>query len=98
QLSDRGETDSAAGSVASGILLLQDVVIILAMLALPLVVNPAGGGVGAVLLRAGVSLGGLIVVTGLARLAMPWIVRFVFREKGRETMTLFWGGMAVVGG
>src|SRR5262249_46979586 len=97
QLSDRGESDSAAGSVVTGVLLLQDVAIILAMIALPLVANPAGGGAAAILVRAGMSLGGLLVVTFLARLAMPWIVRFVFREKGREIMTLFAVVMATLG-
>ncbi|GMU81068.1 MAG: hypothetical protein AMXMBFR47_09390 [Planctomycetota bacterium] len=97
QLSDRGETDSPSGSIATGILLLQDVAIILAMIVLPLFAGKGEGTWLGVTLRVGGALGGLAAVTWLARAAMPWIVRFVLRDGGRETMALFAVVMAVAG-
>lgn len=88
QLSDRGETDSPAGLISTGILLLQDVAIILAMIVLPLFAG-ADDDWQSTTWRVGIALVGLITVTLLARTAMPWIIRFVLRDGGRETMTLF---------
>ncbi|MBI5864909.1 MAG: cation:proton antiporter [Planctomycetes bacterium] len=87
QLSDRGESESAAGGVSTGILLLQDVAAVLAMILLPVL-----GGIGeksAALGRAAMALGGLVAATVAARFLLTWLVRAVVRDAGRETMTLF---------
>jgi monovalent cation:H+ antiporter-2, CPA2 family len=97
-LSDRGETDTPAGSLATGILLLQDIAVILLLTLLPLfAATSATPGWSSALIRAGLALLGLICATFLAWVIMPWIVRHVFRFGGRELMTLFAVVMACAG-
>jgi CPA2 family monovalent cation:H+ antiporter-2 len=88
-LTECDEIDSPAGAITTGVLLLQDIGVILVLILLPLASNAGGGAWGAVTLKVGAALGGLIVVTLLARLALPAIVNQVFRFGGRELMPLF---------
>ncbi len=103
-LSDRGEMDTPAGAVSTGILLVQDIMVIVLLIFLPLLsgsreVGPGGAGVGWTggLLRAGLALVGLIAVTLIARYVLPWVVDRVFRGTERELLTLFAVTMACTG-
>lgn len=95
-LLDRGEADSPGGAVITGVTLLQDILAILVMVALPLLVR-AGGSWGAFVLRSALAVGGLVGVTLLGHLAVPRVVNRVFRVGGRELMTLFAVLMACAG-
>jgi CPA2 family monovalent cation:H+ antiporter-2 len=96
QLSDRGETDTPAGGLTIGILIVQDIAVVLVMLLLPLTVKTGGPwylAVGKALL----ALASLAVATVVARLLLPWLLRMVFRGGGLELMTLFALVMACTG-
>lgn len=97
QLSDRGELESAAGAVSTGVLLLQDVLMILLLVLLPMFSAPGGASWGPLLRTVGIALGGLVLIGIVARFAMPMLVRFVFRESSREVMTLFAVVTAITG-
>jgi CPA2 family monovalent cation:H+ antiporter-2 len=96
-LSDRGETDTPTGTLATGVLLIQDVVVILVLILLPLFTGQADAHGTAVAGKALVALVGLIGVTYLARLVVPWLVSQVFRHGGQELMTLFAVAIALTG-
>lgn len=105
-LSDRGEMDTPGGAASTGMLLVQDVVVIVLLIFLPLLSGSteAGAGLGgtgrgwtAGLLRAGLALGGLVGVTLAARYVLPWLVERVFRGTERELLALFAVTMACTG-
>jgi len=96
-LSDRGETDTPAGAVATGVLLIQDVAIILILILLPLFAGRPGSDWRATVGRAALALGALVAVTLVARFVLPWLVNQVFRRGGQELMTLFAVLMALAG-
>jgi monovalent cation:H+ antiporter-2, CPA2 family len=87
QLSDRAEVQSTLGNIVTGILLLQDVFVILIMAALPLLASAGDA-------EADGMLSGFLTVAGLAagvfalRWAMPYILALIFRFGGRELSTL----------
>jgi CPA2 family monovalent cation:H+ antiporter-2 len=89
QLYARGEMRSAAGMIASGILLLQDVLIIGVMVVLPLVEHTPGVPWTSTLLRTGLSLVTLVLAAALAYLALPVVLRRFVRPGGREFLALF---------
>lgn len=95
-LSDRAETDTPIGALLTGILLVQDVVVILVLIFLPL-----GSGSESVwyvtVAKALAALVALVVVTYVARLVVPWIATLVARHGGQELMTLFAVFMALLG-
>lgn len=95
QLSERGEIDTPTGVVATGILLLQDVVVVVAMIVAPLIARASQGA--SVVFEAVASLVGVAVGFFAIKLALPWIMRVVFRGPSRETMTLF-AVVAAIGG
>lgn len=96
-LSERGETDTPSGTLIVGILLLQDVVVILVLLLLPLFVATGEKTALQTVIDVALALGGLVIITVLARLALPYVVRWVFRFGGAELMTLFALVMACTG-
>jgi CPA2 family monovalent cation:H+ antiporter-2 len=89
QMSDRGETNSTTGLIMTGILLLQDVVVITLMLILSLAFPESDGGGGGVLFRTIAGLGGLAVIIVASRRFLPTILDSVTRYGGRELITLF---------
>lgn len=97
QLSQRGETNSAGGTLVTGILLLQDVFVILLMLFLPLVAAGTGAGWRDATLRGVLSVAMLGVVTMIARWVVPGVLKTVLRYGGRELITLFAVVMAITG-
>lgn len=96
-LSDRGEMDTPAGALATGILLIQDVVVILVLILLPLFAASPGGSWSLTLGKAVFAVGALVAVTLAARLALPPLVNRLFRHGGQELMTLFAVVMALTG-
>ncbi len=96
-LSDRGEMETPAGALATGILLIQDVVVIVVLILLPLFAGSPGGSWSAVLGKAAFTVAALVVVTVAARFALPWLTHQIFRHGGQELMTLFAVVMAVAG-
>lgn len=98
-LSQRAEIDSPAGTLAAGVLLLQDIVVIVVLILLPLLAGAqaAGASWGGVLLRVGIAVAALVGVSVAARLLLPTIIELVFRFGGRELTTLFAIVMACMG-
>jgi CPA2 family monovalent cation:H+ antiporter-2 len=98
-LADRGQIDTPAGSLTTGILLIQDVVVILVLILLPFL--PLGGGVARpwyfLIGKLALALGGLVVVTLVARRLVPIVTHHVLRFGGQELMTLLAIAMAATG-
>lgn len=97
QLSERGETDSPTGTLTTGILLLQDVAVIVAMLLLPILTTAGGGDVSRVVWRTLLSAGGMAGVVLVLRVTLPTILAALLRHGGREMLTLFAVLMACAG-
>jgi CPA2 family monovalent cation:H+ antiporter-2 len=106
-LSDRAEADTPAGTLVTGILLIQDLAVILVLILLPLL-TPAAEGGGApsgasgatwwhMLGRAALAFGGLAAATLIGHFILPPLTARVFRHGGRELMTLFAVFMACTG-
>ncbi len=99
QLSDRGETGTVAGMICTGILLLQDITVIVLMLALPLLAEAGGEGQGlqraALLFCVGVGVVALLSLFG--RRALAIILARVVSVGGRELTALFAVLMACAG-
>lgn len=89
QLSDRGETRTAGGVIITGILLLQDIIVISVMIFLPLVAGVASADAGPAMLKAAVGMAGLLIITALTYFMLPWVLTTTIRPGGREVMTLF---------
>ena len=96
-LSDRGEVHSSMGFISTGVLLLQDVVVIAILLGLSMMSGAKAEAGGSGLLW-GV-LGLLITVPVLiaARWGLPWVLDQISRHGGRELITLFAVLMACAG-
>lgn len=97
QLSDAGETDTPAGGLMTGILLIQDVFVIIVMIALPLFSREEGASLGGVLTKFGVGFAVIVVATILAQRLLPLLVKEIFRRGGQELMTIFAVAMACGG-
>jgi len=86
QLSDRGEISSVMGSVTTGVLLLQDLIVIAVMALLPLA---TGGEHGRRPWFTLASFGGLAGVIVAARYVLPTIINQVQARGGQELVSLF---------
>ena len=95
-LADRGETNTSSGGLITGILLIQDLVVILVLIALPFLAA-AGGNIPLMVFKLVAALAGLVIVVGIAHFLMPKIVDLVFSLGGQELMTLFAIVMAASG-
>lgn len=89
QMSDRGETTSTAGLISTGILLVQDVIVILMLLAVSLARGQSGESWVAAIGRSAGGLCALTVIVFGARKALPFILSAVARHGGRELIALF---------
>ena len=89
QLSDLGATDTLRGMIITGILLIQDVLVIILMLFLPFFAVDPGGDWKDSALRAFLSLGGIAVLTAAGRAALPFFLKYIVRPGGKEFVTLF---------
>lgn len=88
-LSDRGEVNTAAGSISTGILLIQDVAVILFMICLPLLA-PSTPGVAPMdkIWSTAVGLLQLAAFAGAAYLLLPRIIREITARGGHEMTAL----------
>lgn len=96
-LSDRGDTGSSTGIVTVGVLLLQDVVVIMVMLFLPMFSAGKGEGVVGLVVREVAIFTGFFVVVAVARFVLPRALDAIARYGGRDLITLFAVLMAVGG-
>ena len=87
--SDRRETATPAGALSTGVLLVQDVCVILAIVLLPAFSRQGDASLAEGLAR---SLGSLIVLVFVFALGLkitPWLLRTALRQGGQELLTLF---------
>lgn len=91
QLSDRGETSTVAGMICTGILLLQDIAVILIMLALPLIAvsGEHGGALESALVRFAIGIVVVVLLAVVGRKALSFILDKIVRAGGRELTALF---------
>lgn len=98
QLSDRGETDSTAGVLVSGVSILQDIWVILLLVPLPLLAPGASAApLPTRLLNVALALTLLVAASAVARLVVPLMVNVIFRHSGQEFLSLFAVVMACLG-
>jgi CPA2 family monovalent cation:H+ antiporter-2 len=96
-LSDRAEADTPAGTLVTGILLIQDIAVILVLILLPLLTGSGAATWWHMFGRAALALGGLAAATLIGHFILPPLTARVFRHGGRELMTLFAVVMACAG-
>lgn len=89
QLNERGEARSAAGLITTGILLLQDVIVILVMIFLPMFDATGHSDWRMALMKTLGGLAGVAVIALLSRRYLPLLLRHVIQPGGREFLTLF---------
>jgi monovalent cation:H+ antiporter-2, CPA2 family len=89
QLSDRGEVQSTKGNLITGILLLQDVFVIVVMMFIPMMVGSEEGESASGIMTIIYMFGGLIVVAAVARKILPTLITQIGRHGGQELTTLF---------
>jgi len=95
QLSDRGEIRTPMGRISTGVLLLQDVFVIVVMLTIPFIAGGGGeeahggshGGGG--LTAALIGLAGMAAVVTVVRFALPTILNAINAHGGHELTVLF---------
>lgn len=97
QLADIRQTDSPTGSTVTGVSLVQDILVILLMLFLPLLAGPGQTGWAVAVLHGLLSLVVLLVGFAILRWLLPFVLHAVLRVGGQELMTLFAVLMACAG-
>ncbi len=86
---DRNEVDSPHGRVGVGILLFQDICIVLMLLAIPLLGGSSESvSIASVLAKLGTSLGLLVLVVGIAWFAVPIVLKQVVSLRSPEVFIL----------
>jgi monovalent cation:H+ antiporter-2, CPA2 family len=89
QLSDSGEVQSTKGNLITGILLLQDVFVIIVMMLIPMFVGSSDGDSSNGMVTIFLMFGGLIVVATITRKILPSFISQVMHHGGQELLTLF---------
>lgn len=89
QLSDRGEVQSTMGNLITGILLLQDVFVIVVMMMLPIFIPVEGGDDSRSPAIVVLMFGGLAIVAIVARKVLPTFISQLMVHGGQELITLF---------
>jgi CPA2 family monovalent cation:H+ antiporter-2 len=97
QLADLDATKTLRGMIITGVLLIQDVIVILIMLFLPFFAIDTGANWGQSLLMALLGLAGIGVIAFAGRRVLPIFLDTVVRPGGKEFVTLFAILMAVGG-
>ena len=86
---DRGEISSVHGRLASGVLIFQDLCIVPMMLLVPFLGESGQGFVGDVVWAVVKSLLALVLIVGVARRLLPWLLLQVALLRNREVLMLF---------
>ncbi len=89
QLSERQETTTVTGMIVVGTLLLQDVVVILVMLTLPILASTSSGGVMGTALQSGIALGVVILIFTFGRGFINTIMGVLLGPGTRDLSALF---------
>lgn len=89
QLSDRGEAATSLGIVTTGVLLFQDIFVVVLMVVLPLVAPAQSGVEGASPLSMGLALIVLAALVLAGRRVLPPVLSEILRYGGRELLALF---------
>lgn len=76
-LADKGETNSEPGQVALGLLIFQDLAIVVMVLLVPVLAGGSDGGVGQIATALGTAIGIILLVLVVARRIMPKILESV---------------------
>lgn len=97
-LGDRGEINTATGGLTTGILLLQDVIAVLAMLSLSVLSAGGNQSAGRAVLLLGIQVAGLCFAFVAARAVLPRVISSISSKGGHELLTLFAVVMAAAGG
>ena len=85
---DRQETDAPHGRAGVGILLFQDISIVLMMLLVPILGGKDAASVGAIAKTLGISLGALIVIVAVAWFLVPFLLKKVVHLRSPEVLLL----------
>lgn len=85
---DRQETDAPHGRAGIGILLFQDVSIVLMMLLIPILAGKDSASIGAIAGTLGVSLSALILIVAAAWFSVPLLLKYVVRMRSPEVLLL----------
>jgi CPA2 family monovalent cation:H+ antiporter-2 len=85
---ERNEIDAPHGRAGVGILLFQDISIVLMMLFVPILGGKDAASVGGIAKTLGVSLGALIVIVAAAWFLVPVLLKYVVRLRSPEVLLL----------
>jgi len=86
---DRGEISSLHGRLASGVLIFQDLCIVPMMLLVPFLGESGQGYLGDIVWAIVKSLLALVLIIGVARRLLPWLLLQVALLRNREVLMLF---------
>ncbi len=87
-LSDRGETDAPHGRVVLGVLVFQDLLVVPMMLLVPVLAGHGGPVLTTIALAVAKAALVVVVLLGVVRRALPWILTWVDRRKSRDLFVL----------
>jgi CPA2 family monovalent cation:H+ antiporter-2 len=87
--SDRGELAAPHGRLATGILLLQDIMAVPMMLSIPVLGQDVEFSVTVVAWTLGKSIVAVALIISASRFAVPWLLHHVARLRNREIFVLF---------
>lgn len=85
---ERSEIDAPHGRAGVGILLFQDISIVLMMLFVPILGGKDAASAGAIISALGISLGALVLIVVLAWFAVPLLLKYVVRLRSPEVLLL----------
>ena len=89
QMSDRGEAGTSLGIVTTGILIFQDIFVIVLMVVMPLIAPGDGTAHGASLMSMALAIGLLAVALLAGRRVLPPVLAEILRYGGQELLALF---------
>ncbi len=97
QLGDLRQTDSPMGSTVTGVSLVQDMVVIVMMVLLPLLAGPGEAGWLPALGKVGLALVILAAAALIVRMALPYLINSILKTGGPDLLSLFAVFMACAG-
>ncbi len=89
QLSERQETTTVTGMIVVGTLLLQDVVVILVMLTLPIIASTSEGGVVGTAIQSGIALGVVVLIFTFGRGLINAVLKVLLGPGTSDLSALF---------